>query len=39
VGRQQAIRNTWVHALEWLDRAALVNPSILAADILPGLAP
>ena len=39
VGRQQAIRSTWVHALEWLDRAALVNPSILAADILPGIAP
>ena len=39
VGRQQAICNTWVHGLEWLDRAALVNPSILAADILPGLAP
>jgi hypothetical protein len=39
VGRQQAIRNTWEHALGWLDRVAETHPSILAADILPGFLP
>jgi hypothetical protein len=39
VGRQQAIRNTWEHALAWLDRVAETHPSILAADILPGFLP
>jgi hypothetical protein len=34
-GRRLAIRNTFGHARERLDRAAEANPSILAADIPP----
>jgi hypothetical protein len=38
-GRRRAIRNTFKHAMEWLDRAVAANPAILAADILPKSAP
>lgn len=34
-GRRRAIRNTYKHALTWLDRVTLANPDVRAADILP----
>lgn len=34
-GLSQAIRNTLKHWGEWLDRATVANPAIVAADIFP----
>jgi len=36
-GRQQAVINTSEHALEWLDRIMIADPSITAADIMPAV--
>jgi hypothetical protein len=36
-GRRRAVRNTYKHWGRWLDRATEANPSIVAAEIFPGL--
>jgi len=36
-GQRRAVRNTYKHWGRWLDRAAGINPAIVAADIFPGL--
>lgn len=36
-GWRRAVRNTYKRWGRWLDRAAVADPSIVAADIFPGL--